>query len=421
MRRFFEGVNKKEAISWALYDFANSSYSLLILSFVFPIFYKEAIAGPKVGDLYWGLITSLSILLGGLASPVIGAMADHDARRKSKWVVFALAAMAATGALYWSGPGLLFFASAAFMAANFFFEVAQTLYDSFLMHVSSPQTAGRISGLGWGLGYLGGVLAMLAFRPLYAEGFAGPHEPLYKLTFLATALFFFVFSLPAFLFIRERPAARHRPSWPALLRIGMRNVAVSLRKIRAHRTIAWFLLAFFLMNDALVTLFAFISIYAHDTLGLSVGEIIPLFILIQVLAFPCTLAAGWLSDRHGGRKFLLIALGVWVFITGGLAAAASKPVFYALGILTAFVIGSSQAIARAWLSKMIPLERRCEFFGFNGFASKVAATIGPVLFGGISVLTGSQRLAMLGLLPFFVAALVIFFRIPEAPTGSASA
>jgi len=411
---FFEGIRKREALSWAFYDFANSAYSLLILSFVFPIFYKQAIAGPQAGDLYWGLITSISILLGGLASPVIGAMADHDARRKSKWVVFALAAMAATGALYWSGPGLLFFASAAFMAANFFFEVAQTLYDSFLLHVSTPQTAGRISGLGWGLGYLGGVLAMLAFRPLYEQGFIGEHEPLYKLTFLATAIFFFVFSLPAFLFIRERPAAQRRPSWPALLRIGLRNVVVSLREIRRHRAIAWFLLAFLLMNDALVTLFAFISIYAHDTLGLTVGEIVPLFILIQVLAFPCTLAAGWLSDRHGGKSFLLGALGVWVLITGGLAVASSKPFFYALGILTALVIGSSQAIARAWLSKMVPMERRCEFFGFNGFASKVAATIGPVVFGGISVLTGSQRLAMAALLPFFVVSFVIFSRIPES-------
>ena len=145
--RFFKNANKKEAISWAFYDFANSSYALLILSFVFPIYFKEVVVGVEKGDFYWGVLVSVSILIGGLLAPIIGAIADYDARKKIKFIIFALVSMIGTAFLFFTGSDKLLLTSLIFLISNVAFELAQTLYDSFLARVSTKETVGRISGL----------------------------------------------------------------------------------------------------------------------------------------------------------------------------------------------------------------------------------------------------------------------------------
>jgi len=410
---FFKGIDLKQALSWALFDFANSAYSLIIISFIFPIYFKEVVAAGTYGDLYWGICISLSILVGAFASPIVGAIADYDSRRKIKFMMFALVSMIGTASLYFSGPGTLFLASLIFIVTNFFFELAIVMYDSFLLHVSTPETAGRISGLGWGLGYVGGVVAMLLLRPFYENGYVGVLDPTYRLTFPLTALFFFVFSVPFFLFVKEKRSGESRESLPNLIKIGISRTLSTLREIRKHKRIAWFLVAFYFLNDVLVTLFAFIPIYARNTLSLDFSDIFVLFALIQLIGFPSAVFFGWLSDKKGPKRILLVTIAIWTFILVMLALTTSKTEFYILAVMAGLVIGSSQAVARSWLSKIIPVDKQCEFFGFNGFASKVAATTGPLIFGIVSSVTMNQRIAMLALLPFFVISFIIFLRIEE--------
>lgn len=413
LEKFFGDAPKAKAIGWSFFDFANSSYSLLISTFVFAIYFKEVIAGAELGDFYWGLTVSISILLGGLLAPLVGAVADHTQRRKNKFVTVTILAIIGTAALYFTGRGELLLASIIFIITNIFFELAQTLYDSFLPRVSTPATAGRISGLAWGFGYLGGISAMLLLRPFYGMGYTGALEPWYKLTFPLTALFFLVFSLPVFLTLKEAPSFFPRQSIFQLTKIGFRRIAGTIRNIREHKTIAWFLLAFYLMNDGLVTLFAFTPIYGRTTFNLTFEEITPLILFIQLIGFPAATFFGWLSDRRGSRKILLATIAIWTIILILMATVRTKTLFYFIALLAGLVIGSSQAIARSWLSRLVPQGHQAEFFGFNGFASKVAATTGPALFGTVSALTGSQRLAMAALLPFFVLAFIIFARIKK--------
>lgn len=410
---FFHGVSKKEAVSWAFFDFANSSYSLLIMSFVFPIYFKEVIAAGSYGDFWWGFAVSLSILIGGLAAPIIGSIADYDARRKRKFIIFSVISMIGTGALYFTGPNRLIFSLFIFVITNIFFEIAITLYDSFLVHVSSEKTAGRISGFGWGLGYIGGIAAMLAFKPLYAKGFIGDLEPVYKLTFPLTALFFFIFAMPSFLFIKEHLQIKRQEPLLKIVKIGLANTLKTLKEIKKHKKIALFLLGFYLMNDVLVTFFSFMPIYARTTLGLSISEISLLLLIVQLIGFPSAVFFGWLSDKKGAKKILLSTIGVWCVIIVLAAIATSIQIFYIVSILTGLVVGSSQAVARSWFSRLIPKDKRCEFFGFNGFASKIAATTGPLVFGLISSITGNQRIAVFSLLLFFIASFLIFLRIEE--------
>ena len=418
LNKFFKNADKKEAISWAFYDFANSSYALLILSFVFPIYFKEVIVGTEKGDFYWGLIVSISILIGGLLSPIIGAIADYDAHKKIKFVIFAVVSMVGTTFLFFTGSNTLLFTSLIFMISNVAFELAQTLYDSFLARVSTKEAVGRISGLAWGLGYIGGVVALLAFKPLYENGYTGDFEFGYKLVFPLTALFFFLSSLPSFIFIQEKHGDKKSLPLSVLMRHGVKSVIGTIKNLKQHKNIAWFLVGFYFVNDALVTIFSFTPIYARTTFGMELKEILTLLLIVQIIAFPTTTIFGLLSDKKGSKKILLFTIAVWGFIVALLSIATTKTMFYVLALLTALVIGSSQAIARSWLSKLVPDEKRFEFFGFNGFASKIAATTGPVLFGAVSVATGNQRIAMAALIPFLVIAFIIFARIKEEKVGS---
>jgi len=132
---FFKGVDRKAAISWAFFDFANSAYTVLILSFVFPIYFKEVVVGVEKGDFYWGLLISISILIGGLLAPIIGAIADYDSRKKIKFIIFTIVAAIGTAFLFFSGSNKVLIVSLIFMITNLAFELAQTLYDSFLAQV----------------------------------------------------------------------------------------------------------------------------------------------------------------------------------------------------------------------------------------------------------------------------------------------
>ncbi|MEK7190277.1 MAG: MFS transporter [Patescibacteria group bacterium] len=416
LNKFFKEANKKEAISWAFYDFANSSYALLILSFIFPIYFKEVVVGIEKGDFYWGLLVSISILIGGLLAPIIGAIADYDSRKKIKFIIFALISMIGTAFLFFTGSNKLLLTSLIFLISNIAFELAQTLYDSFLARVSTKETVGRISGMAWGLGYIGGVVAMLVFKPLYENGYAGDFEFGYKLVFPLTALFFLLFAIPSFIFIKEKAESRNKESLSTLIKHGVKSVLGTIKNLKQHKNIAWFLLGFYFVNDALVTFFAFTPIYARTTFGMEFKEIFILLLIVQIVAFPAATILGLLSDRKGSKKILLFTIAIWAIIIALLSVATTKTMFYILALLTALVIGSSQAIARSWLSKLVPDEKRFEFFGFNSFASKIAATTGPVLFGVISVATGNQRFAMAALIPFFIIAFIIFARIKEEKT-----
>jgi len=402
----------KQAISWALFDFANSSYALIIISFIFPIYFKEVISPGGMGDLHWGIVVSISTLASAIFSPVVGAMADYDAKRKTKFIIFTLVAVAGTAALYLTGSNSLLFGGLVFILTNFFYELAMVLYDSFLVTVSTEKTSGRISGLGYGLGYLGGIVAMLALNPFFSNGYIGDLDSTYRLTFPLTALFFVIFALPAFIFIKEERSDKKSEPLLKLIKIGFRNTLGTIKEIGKHNKILWFLIALYFMHDALTTIFVFIPIYLRNAVSLSFSDIFFIFMIIQVTGFPATFLFGWLSDKFGSKKILLSTLVIWVIIILILYSATSLSSLYVGAVLTGLVIGSSQAIARSWLSKIIPVEKRCEFFGFNAFASKAAAVLGPVIFGVVSSVA-SPRLAMLALMPFFIISFMIFCKIEE--------
>ena len=198
-----------------------------------------------------------------------------------------------------------------------------------------------------------------------------------------------------------------------LVKTGITNTLSTIKDIKQYKRVAWFLIGFYLLNDALVTIFAFVPIFIKVTLKMTFSEITTLLLIVQLIGFPATIFFGWLSDKRGPKKILLTTIVLWGIIVLGISLATSKVFFYVMAILTGFVIGSSQAIARSWFSKIIPREKMGQFFGFNGFASKIAATTGPLIFGIISWITANQRLAMGTLLIYFIISFLIFAKIKD--------
>ncbi len=402
----------REIISWAFFDFGNSAYSLLIMSLAFPLYFKEVIAPGSSSDFYWGLIVSISVLLGGLLAPIIGAMTDYDKKKKIRLIIFSTISIMATALLYFTGEGKIILAAGLFIISNCFFELAFVLYNSFLPDISTKKNAGRISGFGWGLGYLGGLIAMISLRPFYGSGFDGSLDATYRITFPLTAAFFLLFALPAFIFLRRDLKSRSANFFNSL-RNSFRNLKKTFLEIRSYKSIALFLIGYYLISDVLVTIFAFIPIYARTTLSMNINEIFIILLIVQVVAIPGTIFFGWLGDKYSYKKILLLSIAFWIVSLILIASAHTKEFFYIAATMVGLVIGSSQSLARSWLTLLIPIKKQSEFFGFTGFASKVSATTGPLVFGTISTITGSQRLAILSLTPFFILAFIIFYKIKE--------
>ena len=319
LNKFLPGLDKKKVFAWSFYDFANSAYALVIVSFVFPIYFREVVAGGgNKGDFYWGLAVSLSILIAAVLAPLIGAAADHDNRkaRKFRWAV--LISVGATALLFFPQENQLWLGFLIFIAANVSFEIAESLYNSFLDKVSTRETVGRVSGLAWGLGYVGALIALFALRPLYGGGFEGELDTLYRFTFPLTALFFLVFSLPA---LRSLSDGQGGGTYALgeLFKESVGRVKRTFSRIKEHKNIGWFVLALYFMNDGLVTLFSFIPIYGRVTIGLSFADIAVLLAIVQAIGFPSAVFFGWLADKIGARRILLTTLVIWLGIVIGLS------------------------------------------------------------------------------------------------------
>jgi UMF1 family MFS transporter len=272
---------------------------------------------------------------------------------------------------------------------------------------------GRISGLGWGLGYLGGLGSLLAVRPLLAGGFGVENMPRLRLAWLFTAAFFLLAALPTFLFLRERARRRAVGSLPSLLSGAFGRLATTARSLSSFSQMGRFLLAFLVFSCGLTSVIAFAGVYAVTTLGFTSGELIGLFLALQLSASGGALLFGWIQDRLGAVRTLASVLVLWIAVVIATASVPSKAWFWPVALFAGLGIGSLQAAARALIGLFSPATKNAEFFAFWGLAGKAAYAIGPAVFGLVSSVTGSQRGAVLAMVIFFAAGLLLLLRVDE--------
>jgi len=416
---------RNEILAWTLYDFANTAYSVIVVTVVFAVYFKQYIVADfeinifgwqrNPGDLLWGLGGALSMLLVGFSSPIIGAIADFSGRKKFFLFIYSMICIGATTALFWLESGMIWQAVLLFIIGNFGFEGAIVFYNGFLPHISRNDNIGKISGYGFALGYVGSLLSLLIAMPYANQAFVASDLSLMRPTFIWAALFFFVFSLPIYIWIKEQPVkSEHKRI--QLLHAGYQRTVKTLLRIREFPQITRFLLAYFIYIDGVNTVIYFSGIYASDTLGFSMAEVIQFFAIVQASAISGSYIFGFLTDKLGAKKTIQFTLILWMIVVFGGFLSQSALSFYLVGLIAGIAMGSSQAASRALMGRLIPEGAEAEFFGFYALTGKFSAVLGPLFFGLTSTITGSQRLAVLSVLVFFVLGYFLLQRVDERVT-----
>jgi UMF1 family MFS transporter len=406
-------VRRREIVAWAMFDFANSSYTTLIVTVGFGIYFTKLVAAGERADFLWGAGIFASNLLVMLLGTVLGAMADDMGRKKLfLFGTYALCVLGTLG-LYFVLPGDVALGLALFVVSNLGFALGENFTAAFLPELSTPANVGRVSGFGWGLGYFGGLGSLVACWSFLAGGFSLENLENLRRAWLVTGLFFLVAALPTFLFLRER--ARRGPArrLPDYARVSFRRIAETAVSLAHFSQLARFLGAFFLFSCGLTSVIAFAAIYAERTIGFTAKEVVFLFIALQLASAAGAFAFGLVQDRLGSRRTIQIALGLWVLVCVGAFAATSKGAFWLVAAGAGLGIGSLQAASRGLVGLFSPVAKSGEFFGLWGFAGKGAYMLGPLLFGAISSASGSQRLAILSTALFFVAGWVALGFVDE--------
>jgi len=405
--------------SWAMYDWANSSYAAVIQTFVFAAYFTRQIAVDQtVGTAQWGNTISLAGLLVALGGPMLGALADQTGRRKPVLAFFSLLCIVTTSLLWYVRPGNDSVTMALLLVGigTVGFEFAGIYYNAMLPDLAPADRLGRWSGWGWGLGYLGGlaclVVALLVFIDGDPAGFGLDREGAehVRATFPLVAVWFLLFSLPLFLFTPDRPPTGL--AWGPAVRGGLRQLLDSARHIRQYRHIVRFLIARMFYVDGLATVFAFGGVYAAGTFDMSARQVLLFGIGLNITAGLGAGSFALLDDRVGAKTTILISL-VGLLLSGIMIMLVTSPrLFWLFGLLLGLFVGPAQASGRSYLARVAPPALRNEMFGLFAFSGKATAFAGPLLVGWLTYLSGSQRLGMSSILLFFVIGFLLMSGVP---------
>jgi UMF1 family MFS transporter len=406
-------TSRLQIFIWTLFDFANTSFSVIVVAVGYSLYFKDVVAGGHGrGDFLWGVAVSISMLITAIIAPVLGAAADFSSRRKRFLFGFTIVSIICTALLYFVDAGMIAAGMILFILANIGFEGGIVFYDAFLPTLTTERSYGRVSGYGFAMGYVGSLTTLLIAMPLYAKGFIPSNLPNIKLSFVIAAAIFFLFAAPLFLFFRDHKKTFEKK--PSYVRAGIDRVRDTVRHMKKYRQVARFMVAFFIYNDGILTVISFASIFAQQSLNFSLQEIIILFAVVQGSGVIGSLIFGVVTDKIGPKKTIDINLILWLLVVTAAYFAQTKEMFFAIGIVAGSSLGASQSASRSLMALLTPKEREAEFFGFyDGLCGKASAVIGTFLFGLISYLTNNQRLSILSVGAFFVVGLILLQRVDD--------
>lgn len=407
-------------ISWALYDWANSAFAAVIQTFVFAAYFVKSIAvNETVGSAQWGTVTGISAFVVAVLSPIFGAIADQSGGRKIWLGAFTLLCIVPTAFMWYLLPSHEYVWMALWLVGigAVGAEGAYIFYNSLLPELAPPSQLGRWSGWGWGMGYAGGMVALITclFAFIYDSSSWFPldestAEPV-RASFLLTAIWYAVFSLPLFIFTPRSPPSS-KPIRQAGID-GLKQLWSFLKEIRKYSDIVRFLIAKMFYIDGLATLFAFGGIYAATLFGMSQTEVLQFGIAMNVTAGLGAASLAFLDDWIGSKKVILISL-VGLIIPGTMALfVTEKWEFWTLGLLMCVFVGPVQSSSRALMARIAPEHMRRQMFGFYMLSGKATAFFGPLLYGWVTYMTGSLRFGMSTIIFLFLLGGAIVLTLPR--------
>ncbi len=401
-------TDRKTIWAWAMYDFANSVFTTLVVTFVYSTYFVMGIVGDEIaGTVLWSRAVTLSAIIIAVLAPIMGAIADQGGYRKRYLVMMTALCVLGSVLLYFPEPGQIRQALFWFIVANIGFEISAVFYNAYLPDIAKEHEIGRVSGFGWGLGYVGGLAAMvLAMVALVNPevpwlGFGKEAGQNIRATNLLVAAWFALFSLPA-LFLLKDPPRPKRKALAVIIRQSKEQLIGTFRKLRAYRQVARLLLARLIYNDGLTTIFAFGGIYAAGTFGFTFEEIMIFGIVINIGAGLGAFLMGYFDDRLGGKWVITFSLIGLIVATTLALLAATKLHFWIAAILIGLFSGPNQAASRSLMGRFTPSHMKSEFFGFYAFSGKATAFLGPLLLGILVDIFQSQRAGITVVIVLFV-------------------
>jgi UMF1 family MFS transporter len=392
-------VTRGPVVAWLLYDFANSTYVAVIPATLYSVYYAQFVVGNErgAGDSWWGAAVTTAMLIVAISSPPMGAIADHAGVRKRFLAVLTYLSVSATALMATVGKGDVLWGFLLAVVAAVGFETAIVCYNAYLPALAAEGQRGRLSAYGFATGYAGSAIALGAALPFASAEYLW-------IAFLVTSVLFGGFALPAMLYLPgDRPATL---TVIQAMRVGFRECWATLRQIIQKRELLLFLVSYFFYEDGVNTVVNFSSIFASQTLGFQLAELLGLFLVVQLSALAGAWAWGRPTDTWGPRRVVMTTLVQWCLVVTAAYFVTEKWHFWLVAVLAGTGLGAIQAASRAFMASLIPTGQEAAMFGFYSLVGKTSAILGPVIFGQISRATGgNQRIAILAVGVMFVVGL----------------
>jgi len=415
-------LKNRPVVAWALYDWANSAFATTVMAGFFPVFFQkfwstDVTATETTSRLGYGSAIAGAVI--AILAPILGAIADRGGTRKKFMFAWTLLGVAATGALYFTAKGEWVAALTLFVLATIGFNGGIVFNDSLLLDIAKPQELDRVSALGYSLGYLGGGLLFLLNVIMVSKpalfGLADSAQAV-RWSFVSVAVWWLLFTIPVMRRVQEQQRGPHLGIFAAI-GVGFRELKNTIAHVRQYRTIVMFLLAYWFYIDGVNTIIKMAVNYG-TALGLDTNKLLIALLVTQFVGFPAALLFGWLGDRIGARRGILIGLIVYAGITVYAYFLDSESEFFALAITVGLVQGGVQSLSRSLFGRLVPEGKSAEFFGFYNMMGKFATVLGPLLIAIVAALTRNERASIISLVLLFVVGGLLLWRVRLAPRAA---
>ena len=371
---------RKSRWSWYFYDFGNSAYASVVLLAVYSAFFKNVVVGGAEGTRLWGISVGVAAVLVAIVSPVLGTIADFTKSKKKFLMIFTALSIIFTACLFFVGAGDVFLGMFFFIMAEIGYRAAQVFYDALLTDVSTPESIGFVSGKGWAVGMIGGIVALIfVLIPIQLVG-----NDAIRFAFLITAAFYLMAAIPTFLWVKEKHQAELLPAGESTVGMAFKKLAHTFRSVKQYKEFIKYMVAFLIYNDGIMMLMDFAAIIGATLFGMQQTQLILFVILIQIAGTFGALLFGRISDKKSSKEAIILSLLILIASITGLFFIKQILWFYVIGFFAGFSLSGAQAVSRTMVSQLAPATKTAEFYGFLSVAGRTSTFVGPLVFGTLS-------------------------------------